>query len=136
MYEIIPHLYLSNFKDAEKLQPDREIFVINCTNDLPIVPTAGGGTRLCVDDHPDSEHIMTENIPLMIKYIDDHVQKNYDVLVHCYAGQQRSAAVIASYLIKTRGFSYDEAVEFIKSKKDDAFWDGVHFEESIKAQIT
>ncbi len=136
MYEIIPNLYLSNYRDVvNSLDSDSEFFVMNCTKDLPMVQTKYGGTRLYVDDSPTSEKTMTKNLPLMVKYIDDQLKKGHKIVVHCYAGQQRSAAVVATYLMMKKGFSYEDAIKFIKSKKHDAFYDGVHFEESIKKQF-
>ena len=67
MYEIIPNLYLSNYRDVvNSLDGDSEFFVMNCTKDLPMVPTKYGGTRLYVDDSPTSEKTMTKNLPLMV----------------------------------------------------------------------
>jgi rhodanese-related sulfurtransferase len=132
MYEIVPHLYLSNYTDAKDVPYD--FFVINCSKDLPIV-NSKYGTRLAVNDdlRKESIDVMTRNIPLMIRYIEEHVNKGHNVLVHCAAGQQRSAAVVAAYLIKTKGFSVDKSVEFVKSKKPDAFLTGVNFRESLKS---
>ena len=132
MYEIVPHLYLSSYRDVPH---DGDFFIINCTKDLPMVPSTYGGTRLFVDDLPTSLDTMTQNIPLMVTYIEDQLNQGHDVIVHCFAGQQRSASVIAAYLINEKGMSYDQAVRFIKSKKPDAFYDGVHFEESIKRNM-
>jgi protein tyrosine phosphatase len=125
MYEIVPHLYLSSYQDAQTVPKD--FFVINCSKDLPMVSTEGGGTRLYVDDAPHSLETMKRNLPLMVKYIEDHVNKGHNVLVHCFAGQQRSATVVAAYLIKNNNMSVDEAISYIKSKKPDAFYGGVHF---------
>ena len=130
MYEIIQNLYLSSYRDVPK---DGDFFIMNCTKDLPMIPSTHGGTRLFVDDSPTSLDTMTQNIPLMVSYIEDQLTQGHPVIVHCFAGQQRSAAVIAAYLIDKKGMTYEEAVRFIKSKKPDAFYDGVHFEESIKS---
>lgn len=132
MYEIIPNLYLSSYRDVPQ---NEDVFIMNCTKDLPLTQSKYGGTRLFVDDSPMSEQTMTQNIPLMVEYIDDQLRQGHPVVVHCFAGQQRSAAVVASYLIIKKGFSYDQAVSFIKNKKPDAFYDGVHFEKSIKKNI-
>lgn len=129
LYEIVPHLYLSNYQDA--LSVPKDFFVINCSKDLPMVQTKGGGTRLYVDDSPHSIETMTKNLPIMIKYIEEHVKENKNVLVHCFAGQQRSATVIAAYLMKTKGLSTEDAIAFVKSKKQDAFAGGVHFYTSL-----
>lgn len=129
LFLIVPHLYLSSYRDAKQVPND--FFVINCSKDLPMVHTEGGGTRLYVDDAPHSVETMTQNLPIMVKYIDDHIKQNKNVLVHCFAGQQRSATVVAAYLMHSKGLTADEAIAFVKSKKPDAFAGGVHFYESL-----
>lgn len=39
-------------------------------------------------------------------------------VVHCQAGISRSASVCLAYLIKTKGYTLDEAFEFLKSKRN------------------
>lgn len=94
-----------------------------------MVSTTGGGTRLYVDDHPSSEQTMSEMLPLMVRYIES---AGKDVVVHCFAGQQRSATVVAAYVMRQTGWTPEQTVEFIKSKKPDAFLGGVHFMDSLK----
>jgi len=131
MYEIIPHLYLSNYIDAKNVPFD--FFVINCTKDLPMV-NSKYGTRLAVNDdlRPESIEIMRQNIPVITKYIDEHLSQGHNVLVHCAAGQQRSAAVVAAYLIKYKGMTLDQAINYVKVKKPDAFLTGVNFIDALK----
>lgn len=118
-----PHVYLASFEDAKKFE-NSNVFLINCTKDLPMIHTKGGGTRLFVDDDPSSEKTMCEMLPLMVRYIEN---SKTDVVVHCFAGQQRSATVVAAYIMKKTGWSAEKTIEFIKSKKPDAFLGGVHF---------
>lgn len=129
-YEIVPHVYLASFEDVKEFEGSG-VFVINCTKDLPMISTHGGGTRLYVDDHPSSEQTMTSSLSLMVKYITEHVSAGKDVVVHCFAGQQRSAAVVAAYIMRQTAWTPEQTVEFIKSKKPDAFLGGVHFMESL-----
>lgn len=132
-YEIVPNLYLASFEDAKEFTHSN-VFIINCTKDLPMIHTTGGGTRLYVDDHPSSEQTMRSMIPVMVRYIENSITHT-SVVVHCFAGQQRSAAVVAAYLMKTKGFTPEQAVDFIKSKKPDAFLGGVHFMDSLKNAV-
>lgn len=127
-YEIFPHVYLASFEDAKEFAGSN-VFIINCTKDLPMVSTTGGGTRLYVDDHPSSEQTMSVMLPLMVRYIES---AGKDVVVHCFAGQQRSATVVAAYVMRQTGWTPEQTVEFIKSKKPDAFLGGVHFMDSLK----
>lgn len=39
------------------------------------------------------------------------------VLVHCRAGQSRSVAVVAAYLMKSKSLSCDEAIDMIAQKR-------------------
>ncbi len=39
------------------------------------------------------------------------------VVVHCIAGISRSASICAAYLIKHRGMSAIEALEFVRSRR-------------------
>lgn len=127
-YEIVPHLYLASFEDAKEFAGS-DVFVINCTKDLPMISTQGGGTRLYVDDSPSSAPTMDTSLGLMVRYIEN---AGKDVVVHCFAGQQRSATVVAAYLMRQTGWTPEQTVEFIKSKKPDAFLGGVHFMDSLK----
>ena len=70
----------------------------------------------------------------MVDLIDNHL-KNGIVVVHCLAGRQRSAAVIASYLIKFHGKSVNESIDFVKSKKRDAFFPHVNFMDTISRNV-
>jgi protein-tyrosine phosphatase len=54
------------------------------------------------------------------------------VVVHCHAGQQRSAAVMAAYLMWTRKMSLEQSVSYIKLCKPDAFLYGVNFREALE----
>lgn len=130
MYEIVPHLYLSNYNDAKNVP--RGFFVVNCTMSLPMVQAYG--MRLPVNDdlQLNSIQTMSRALPVVVEHIDNVITSGGDVLVHCAAGQQRSAAVVAAYLMYTAGMSRQQAIDFIKSKKPDAFLGGVNFENSLK----
>jgi len=39
------------------------------------------------------------------------------VLVHCRAGRSRSVAVVAAYLMRSRGLTSEEAVNFIAARR-------------------
>ena len=125
MYNIIPRLYLSNFYDARNVPTGW--YVINCSKDLPMVSTYG--MRLAINDDmsPEAFRTMYKALPMIIDRIDNIRNSGGDVLVHCHAGQQRSAAVVAAYLM-SKGMPKDEAIRYVKSKKSDAFFWNVNFD--------
>lgn len=129
MYKIIPRLYLSNFYDAQNVPTGW--YVINCSKDLPMVSSYG--MRLPVNDDLSKEAMQTmyHSLPMIIRRIENVRQSGGDVLVHCHAGQQRSAAVVAAYLM-SKGMSRSQAIDFVKSRKPDAFLTGVNFDPVLR----
>lgn len=125
MYNIIPRLYLSNFYDAKTVP--NGWYVINCSKDLPMVSTYGMRLPINDDMSPEAFRTMHAALPMIIRRINNIRNSGGDVLVHCFAGQQRSAAVVAAYLMSL-GMSKDEAIRYIKSRKSDAFLTGVNFD--------
>lgn len=133
LYEIVPGLYLSNYPSARDSRLSPNTLVVNCTKNLPMVKC--GGVRLAVNDdlQPESIQGMTKSLPVIVPYIDKAITVyRRPVLVHCAAGQQRSAAVVAAYLVYKYNYTIYQAIQIVKSKKPDAFLTGVNFENSLK----
>lgn len=125
----MPQLYLGSYEDA-KVAVNRDSFIINCSKDLPML---GQGIRLPVNDDLSREAMdtMTRELPRVLKIIDSVRASGGTVLVHCFAGQQRSAAVVAAYLM-AHGMCKQDAIEFVCSKKPDAFFTGVNFDPALE----
>ena len=62
---------------------------------------------------------MTQFFEVAFDFIDGALKKSEDtvVLVHCQAGMSRSATILASYLMKLKGLTSDEALTLLKSKR-------------------
>ena len=132
MYEILPNLYLSSYNDV-KLDPDTSnIFIVNCTKDLNMLHD--NNMRIAVDDDFSTRSLgdMYLSFPNVVERIHQNLINNNVVIVHCKAGQQRSAAVIAAYLMNKHNYILDDAINYIKSKKRDAFFYTVNFRRSLQ----
>lgn len=94
--------------------------VVNCTRDIPAelpVPTY----RVAVDDWPGDADAMLGHLPAAVLVIDDALQRGQGVLVHCFAGIQRSATVVAAYLMWKEGLGRAEAMRLVRTAKPETF---------------
>lgn len=64
----------------------------------------------------EDEDIITEFYRI-VPIIHEELSKGKSILVHCIWGKSRSASFVAAFLIKHRGMSTDQALEFIKLKR-------------------
>lgn len=136
--EIIPNLYLGNINSANDLSfiKNKKIkVIINCSNHIPNFFESKKEQlqleyyRIPVDDSLLNEDIqkMKELLPEYVNIINKSLLENKPVLVHCHAGRQRSACLIAAYLIYKYKYTIDEAYKFILSKREEAFHYGKSF---------
>ena len=132
---ILPGLWLGNIRSAGNgnfLKENNINTVFNCTKDAPFHNSIKKQYRVPVDDNLEEEEI--RNMELWSYEIVYKLTKEYKegpVLVHCHAGMQRSAAVVAMYLI-ANDMKSDDAIRYIKSKRPIAFHNSVNFYKSIK----
>jgi hypothetical protein len=137
-HEILPGLWLGNkgaSQDTQWLRANQIGAVFNCTKDIPfkqgVVPHM---YRIPVDDNLEPDEI--RNLggwawEICLKLNRERTQGNR-ILVHCFAGMQRSAAVVAMLLVANYRCSTDEAIAFIKSRRPVAFLGHANFYPAIK----
>lgn len=105
--------------------------IVNCTKNLISAP---GSIRVPIDDD-ESEcdnlimHLRNTNV---LELIHVALSKQQTVLIHCYAGVQRSCAVCACYLIRYHQMTPESAIAFIHSKRKVAFDDAPTFLKAIE----
>lgn len=123
MTEILPGLFLGRAKDSEQMLCVQ--LVINCTNNLPFHAKTACQVRIGVDDDGSKMQVakMTSILADMVVFtqIQQALLRKETVLVHCRMGQQRSAAVVAGYLMYAQGLSPRAAMAFVSLRKHDAF---------------
>lgn len=137
-HEILPGLWLGNKRASQdigwlKARGIRVIF--NCTKDIPFPHgVVDRMYRVPVDDSLQQDDLRNlEHWSWEICYkLQQERQQGHPILVHCFAGMQRSAAVVAMYLIACYRCPAEEAIAFIKSKRNVAFLGNVNFLSSIK----
>lgn len=129
-------LYLGNMEAAQ----DKDFFkkrnikaVLNCTKDLPNYKIKKGDVeymRIPVDDSLKDKdfELMYQYMPAAVEFIYKNINlQNQNVLVHCYAGRQRSAICVAAYLVAKHKMTPHEACKHILDKRMESF----HFGQSL-----
>jgi hypothetical protein len=132
MTEILPRLFLGNEADSRDLGT-RVGCVVNCTSNLPFHQAQGQAQaqiRVPVEDNgdPRQQPAFVELAPAAVAAVVARLAdpQGGTVLVHCAAGRQRSAALVAAVLVRMRACAtVDEAVALVAKKKRDAFFGGV-----------
>jgi hypothetical protein len=139
--EVVPGLWLGSryaALDPDYLSQKRITAVFNCTKDIPFEPVVRRQYRVPVDDNLQEAEIRNLELwsyEIVYKLMAEHHRASAEgtaVLVHCAAGMQRSAASVAMYLIATQGFTTDQAIAYIRSKRPIAFRPSANFEQSVR----
>lgn len=131
--EIIPFLWIGDYKDSiniEFLHEKKIKVIVNCTKDIQFLDDPEFRNlkkiRVPVDDRPsvsymDDNMLMYHSIHDVVKDIHQYITNEIGVLVHCQAGKQRSATVIAAYFIMFGKVDVETAVNYIRSKRLKCF---------------
>ena len=116
-------LYISGYKTASTasdLQNMKITNIINCSGDLCENLSFSGVNYLTLNIRDN----VSENIECLffkcINYINEAKEKQGRVLIHCYKGVSRSVSILISYLIYLYKWTYDEAFDFVQSKRSIA----------------
>tara|TARA_B110000208_G_scaffold125013_1_gene152378 strand:+ start:993 stop:1430 length:438 start_codon:yes stop_codon:yes gene_type:complete len=133
--EIITNLWLGNIIDSkdEKFINKMNV-VINCSKDIPFLNKSSSNIRVPIEDNLAKEELITlyTYLDSITKKIHTYLKNNKSIFVHCYAGKQRSASVIAAYLIRYCDLNLDKARLYIKSKRDIIFTPIMNFKASLE----
>ena len=126
---IIDNVYIGNKKALDSYQ--KFSLIVNCTkSDVNFPPNCNNCIRIPVDDSSKEAEYLFQLISST--QILQKIHKNPGpILVHCYAGRQRSCAVVACYLVRYHGMTPIKAVEYIKSKRPEAFFGSINFANTI-----
>jgi protein-tyrosine phosphatase len=140
--KIMNRVFLGNFQAAK----DREFFdtknikaVLNCSKDIPNHFAHKRDIeymRIPVDDSLKERdyELMYQYMPCIVEFIHKHanIQGN-NILVHCWAGRQRSAISVAAYLVSKYGLTPHDACKLVLDKRPEAFHHGksLNFDQAL-----
>jgi protein-tyrosine phosphatase len=141
--KITDKIYLGNYQTAK----NKDFFneknikaVLNCTKDLPNHFAHIKDIeymRIPVDDSLKEKdfELMFKFMPAIAEFINKHVniQKN-NILIHCYAGRQRSACAVVTFLMDKYGLNPHDSCRIVLKKRPEAFHYGqsLNFDQAIE----
>lgn len=135
-HEILPGLWLGNkaaSQDTAWLAEKGITTVFNATKDIPFAPTVQHAYRVPVDDNLEPSEInnLRRWAPEAVYKIIREYRAERPVLIHCYAGMQRSAALAAMTLIALKDFDAEKAIKFVRDRRSVAFFPVANFKDAI-----
>jgi protein-tyrosine phosphatase len=86
-----------------------------------------------VDDNLQPAEIknMAEWSPEIVYKVVNEYNQGSVILIHCHAGMQRSAAIMAMTLIALSGHPASQVMPYIRSRREIAFFPSANFLQSI-----
>lgn len=116
--EIIQGLYLGNTYARDPYVLDAlGITNIVTANGEPLMKDAEKYKNLGVRWFDNTDQNLFPEIVDLVDFMHEKLQNKQKVLVHCTAGVSRSASVVILYLMVYYNLTYDEAYNYVKSKR-------------------
>lgn len=114
--QILPHLFLGGFDAARKSVTNKHkiMNVINlCCGKTETIEEQGRVyMKIAADDSPDYD--LSPYFDSTFEFIDNAIENNRNVLVHCMAGVSRSTTIVIAYLIRKHpGLTLTQADQFV-----------------------
>ncbi len=139
MTEIIPNLFIGNLNtsyDLEFLKLNKINCIINCTINKQFINYENIKYKYRIpikDDKTDQEaYLLYLVLDQVVEIIYKHIKNNDNILVHCYAGKQRSVSCILAFLIKYGKLSLEISLKLMRNKYNIAGTPELNFYKSLK----
>ena len=116
--QVAPRIFVGSIHSAFNQSALLEFNITHIVNaaGLPATfPTLFSYLTITLRDR-DSSNLLS-CIPAANIFIEAALQGSGCVLVHCTAGKSRSIALVVAYLISSRGFSFDKALDIVREKR-------------------
>lgn len=119
---IIDNIYLGNGYNASnyKIIEEKNIkTIINVTKEIDNYfeyTNEFNYIKIPINDTNTSS--LFNHFDTLLKYINKHQQNDGNILIHCFAGRSRSATIVTLYLMHKYNMSLDNAIEYIKKKRN------------------
>ena len=118
--EIIPHLYLGSIGSAsnlKQLQNCKITHIVCCAKGIKnFFPDKFKYLNLDILDSEKDD--IKKYFEESYKFIDEGINNNGNVLIHCHAGISRSSTILIAYIMKSKKMKLDKVLEILKAKRE------------------
>jgi hypothetical protein len=136
--EMIPgRLWLGGLRaalDENFLQKNNITVVFNCTKDIPFSPVVPKQYRVPIDDN--LEFVEIDNLlkwsPEAVYKVMHEFNAGSNILIHCFAGMQRSAAVVHMFLMTLWRQKKEPVYAYMRERRPIVFQPGMNFQRSVE----
>ena len=122
MSKVTNNLYIGNIYqagDVEWLKGHGITHIVNATEEIRNnFPYDFSYKKLFLQDIPSQS--LFPSMDESYQFIRDAISNGGKVFVHCYAGVSRSSSTVIYYLMKSRGWSYQESFNYLKQRHSRA----------------
>jgi len=121
--KIDSHIYLSSYKMANdkkilnKYKIKNILTIMPECNDCDKMNKYKGINYLQISKEDNQNENLKEEFDKCFKFINNAIDNEENILIHCRAGKSRSPTIIAAYLIKKYGLSRDDALNYMKKNR-------------------
>ena len=112
--KIIDNLYLGNQYSTTIIKKVDTVISIGCQSKANNI----NNFKISIRDKKSSD--LTPFLDSVTEYINEELNKNHKVLVHCKGGINRSTAFILAYLCKYKDMTIEEGKEWISKRRCSA----------------
>ena len=133
LVEIIPNIWLGDI-EGENYKSNINIkYVVNCVKDLGFLNNYNSYQGVIKDSLDKYEIIkIYEYLCETTKFINNNLINDDATLVFCENGNQKSATIIAAYLIKYGNHTKETAIKAIRTKYKSAFYPDINYIYSLE----
>uniref|UniRef100_A0ABK0L5Q0 Dual specificity phosphatase 22 n=1 Tax=Rattus norvegicus TaxID=10116 RepID=A0ABK0L5Q0_RAT len=121
MSQILPGLYIGNFKDArdaEQLSRNKVTHILSVHDTAR--PMLEGVKYLCIPAADSPSQNLTRHFKESIKFIHECRLQGEGCLVHCLAGVSRSVTLVIAYIMTVTDFGWEEALHTVRAGRSCA----------------
>lgn len=114
---ILPGIYLGDINNANNIEILSKCnigYVINVAKELNNVYEKTSIKTIKLPWDHNQEDIMV-NFDSAFDFVEEALNSNVNVLIHCHCGISRSASLVIAYVMKSRGYNFETAYMFVKN---------------------